>query len=127
MKILARRQDAAVPKCLLALLLVGLPTFLRAQSEIKIGEVDPLTGGVSQFGIGCHQGFVLAFEEINHVGGILGQKLELVTEDDQSKPGRVRLRCGNSSRRIRSLRYWETRPHRQRWKPPQSRRATKFP
>ncbi len=73
---------------LIALLfLLGLPTFLRAQSEIKIGEVDPLTGGVSQFGIGCHQGFVLAFEEINHVGGIFGQKLELVTEDNQSKPG----------------------------------------
>jgi branched-chain amino acid transport system substrate-binding protein len=72
---------------LIALFLIGFPTFVRAQSEIKIGEVDPLTGGVSQFGIGCHQGFVLAFEEINHGGGILGQKLELVTEDNQSKPG----------------------------------------
>ena len=56
-------------------------------TTVKIGEVDPLTGGVSQFGIGCHQGFVLAFEEINGEGGILGQKIELVTEDDQSKPG----------------------------------------
>jgi branched-chain amino acid transport system substrate-binding protein len=72
---------------LIALFLIGLPTFLRAQGEIKIGEVDPLTGGVSQFGIGCHQGFVLAFDEINRSGGVLGQKLELVTEDDQSKPG----------------------------------------
>src|ERR1700720_12956 len=56
-------------------------------TTVKIGEVDPLTGGVSQFGIGCHQGFVLAFEEINGEGGVLGQKIELVTEDDQSKPG----------------------------------------
>src|ERR1700722_16097915 len=56
-------------------------------ATIKIGEVDPLTGGVSQFGIGCHQGFVLAFEQINAEGGILNQKVELVTEDDQSKPG----------------------------------------
>jgi branched-chain amino acid transport system substrate-binding protein len=58
-----------------------------AAATIKIGEVDPLTGGVSQFGIGCHQGFVLAFEQVDAEGGILGQKVELVTEDDQSKPG----------------------------------------
>jgi branched-chain amino acid transport system substrate-binding protein len=62
-------------------------TLALATSSIKIGEVDPLTGGVSQFGIGCHQGYVLAFEQINAAGGILGQKIELVTEDDQSKPG----------------------------------------
>src|SRR6516165_9499805 len=74
-------------KWLCILLLVGLPASLLAQTEIKIGEVNPLTGGVSQFGIGCHQGFVMAFEEINGEGGILGKKLELVTEDDQSKPG----------------------------------------
>ncbi len=60
---------------------------VSATATIKIGEVDPLTGGVSQFGIGCHRGFVLAFEQINGAGGILGQNIELVTEDDQSKPG----------------------------------------
>ncbi|MBV9298874.1 MAG: ABC transporter substrate-binding protein [Verrucomicrobia bacterium] len=62
-------------------------TVALATSSIKVGEVDPLSGGVSQFGIGCHQGYVLAFEQINAAGGILGQKIELVTEDDQSKPG----------------------------------------
>jgi branched-chain amino acid transport system substrate-binding protein len=59
---------------------------LSAQT-LKIGEVDPLTGGISQFGIGCHQGISLAFEELNAEGGILGKKIELITEDDQSKPG----------------------------------------
>jgi branched-chain amino acid transport system substrate-binding protein len=71
----------------LALALTLTLTLTTSPAAIKIGEVDPLTGGVSQFGIGCHQGFVLAFEEINAEGGILGQKIELVTEDDQSKPG----------------------------------------
>jgi branched-chain amino acid transport system substrate-binding protein len=56
-------------------------------STMKVGEVDPLTGGVSQFGIGCHRGFQLAFDQINDEGGILGQKVELISEDDQSKPG----------------------------------------
>ncbi len=68
-------------------LALALTTTLGAETTLKIGEVDPLTGGVSQFGIGCHQGFVLAFEQINAEGGVLGQKIELVTEDDQSKPG----------------------------------------
>ena len=72
---------------LLALALALATSLSAATAAIKLGEVDPLTGGVSQFGIGCHQGFVLAFEQINAEGGILGQKIELVTEDDQSKPG----------------------------------------
>jgi branched-chain amino acid transport system substrate-binding protein len=58
-----------------------------ASAQIKIGEIDPLTGGIAQFGISCHQGYLLAIEEVNQTGGILGQKIELVTEDDQSKPG----------------------------------------
>jgi branched-chain amino acid transport system substrate-binding protein len=62
-------------------------TAIGGPPTMKVGEVDPLTGGVSQFGIGCHRGFQLAFEQINAEGGILGQKVELITEDDQSKPG----------------------------------------
>jgi branched-chain amino acid transport system substrate-binding protein len=64
-----------------------LATACIASADIKIGEVDPLTGGIAQFGISCHQGYQLAFDEINQAGGLLGQKLELVTEDDESKPG----------------------------------------
>jgi branched-chain amino acid transport system substrate-binding protein len=75
------------PQLALTLALALATIFNGAAAPLKIGEVDPLTGGVSQFGIGCHQGFVLAFEQINAEGGILGQQIELVTEDDQSKPG----------------------------------------
>jgi branched-chain amino acid transport system substrate-binding protein len=71
----------------LVLALTLVTPLIGATATIKVGEVDPLTGGVSQFGIGCHQGFALAFEQINAGGGILGQTIELVTEDDQSKPG----------------------------------------
>jgi branched-chain amino acid transport system substrate-binding protein len=79
------RRVFSVPQ--LALTLALATSLSGASAPIKLGEVDPLTGGVSQFGIGCHQGFVLAFEQINAEGGILGQQIELVTEDDQSKPG----------------------------------------
>jgi branched-chain amino acid transport system substrate-binding protein len=83
------RSVFRAPQLALALTLtLTLATSLSAATAaIKLGEVDPLTGGVSQFGIGCHQGYVLAFEQINAEGGILGQQIELVTEDDQSKPG----------------------------------------
>lgn len=70
-----------------ALLLIGVLGPFQTGAAIKIGEVDPLSGGISQFGIGCHQGIVLALDRINAAGGVLGQPIELVTEDDQSKPG----------------------------------------
>src|ERR1700761_103996 len=80
-----QRRVFRVPQ--LALTLTLATCLSGASAPIKLGEVDPLTGGVSQFGIGCHQGFALAFEQVDAEGGILGQKVELVTEDDQSKPG----------------------------------------
>jgi branched-chain amino acid transport system substrate-binding protein len=69
------------------LLLVGTDARLWAGPVIKVGEVDPLSGSVSQFGIGCHRGILLALERINAVGGVLGREVQLVTEDDQSKAG----------------------------------------
>src|ERR1700736_936594 len=72
---------------LLCFALAGLPHSVSAEPVIKIGEIDPLTGGVSQFGIGCHQGFQLAIDEINATGGLLGSKVELISEDTASKPG----------------------------------------
>lgn len=63
-----------LPLLTLALTTFQLEASTPAATTIRIGEVDPLTGGVSQFGIGCHQGYVLAFEQINAEGGILGKK-----------------------------------------------------
>ncbi len=56
-------------------------------STIKIGEFASLTGKEATFGISSHEGTQLAVEEINAAGGVLGKKLELITEDDQSKAG----------------------------------------
>ena len=46
-----------------------------------------MTGKEATFGQISHQGAVLAIEEANAAGGVLGRKLELLIEDDQSKPG----------------------------------------
>src|SRR5580658_4850730 len=54
---------------------------------IKVGEFDSLTGSEATFGQMSHHGTELAIDEINASGGVLGKKLELHTEDDQSKQG----------------------------------------
>ena len=54
---------------------------------IKVGEFASLTGKEATFGMSSHEGTLLAVEEINAAGGVLGKKLELLTEDNQSKPG----------------------------------------
>lgn len=54
---------------------------------IKVGEFASLTGKEATFGTSAHEGTLLAIEEINAAGGLLGKKLELLTEDDQSKAG----------------------------------------
>lgn len=54
---------------------------------IKVGEFASLTGKEATFGISSHEGTLLAVEQINAAGGVLGKKIELLTEDDLSKAG----------------------------------------
>ena len=54
--------------------------------EILIGEYASLTGSEATFGQSSHNGLVLAVEETNNSGGLLGKKIKLVTEDNQGKP-----------------------------------------
>ena len=56
-------------------------------NTIKLGEFASLTGKEATFGISSHEGTVLAIEELNAAGGVLGKKFELLTEDDLSKAG----------------------------------------
>src|ERR1041384_2317323 len=55
--------------------------------KIQVGEYASLTGKEAAFGQSSHKGTALAIEEINAAGGVLGKPIELITEDDQSKPG----------------------------------------
>lgn len=54
---------------------------------IKIGEYASLTGKEANFGNSSHEGTLLAVEQINSAGGLLGKKVELITDDDLSKAG----------------------------------------
>lgn len=54
---------------------------------IKVGEFASLTGKESAFGQSSHNGTLMAVEELNTGGGVLGKKFKLLTEDTQSKAG----------------------------------------
>ena len=54
---------------------------------IKVGEFASLTGSEATFGQSSHKGTALAVEDINAAGGVLGKKIQLLTEDDQSQAG----------------------------------------
>ncbi len=77
-----------LPRLLLsALALASLPPAAFAQEVIKIGEFASLTGKEAAFGQASHKGTTMAVEELNAAGGVLGKKLQLITEDNQSKSG----------------------------------------
>jgi branched-chain amino acid transport system substrate-binding protein len=55
-------------------------------AALKVGIVLPLTGAEAKFGEIEKNSFVMAVEEINKKGGIKGEKLELIIEDDTGRP-----------------------------------------
>ncbi len=67
--------------------LLGLAAIAHAADPIKIGEFACLTGKDATFGQSQNKGIKLAEEEINAAGGVLGRPIEVVVEDNQSKPG----------------------------------------
>jgi branched-chain amino acid transport system substrate-binding protein len=67
-------------------LVLGVATAFGASAEtIRIGLAAALTGPASQYGIPIRNGFVLAQEEINAQGGINGNRIELLVEDERGK------------------------------------------
>src|SRR5215210_3903160 len=68
-----------------ALLSAGLVGQAGAQT-IKIGVNEPLTGPFAASGTYVVNGAKIAADEINASGGVLGQKIELVIEDNKSNP-----------------------------------------
>lgn len=67
---------------------VAFPSILFAQDNgpIRIGVLIPLTGNTSQFGATMSKAAYLAAQDINNAGGVLGRKVEIIVEDDQSNP-----------------------------------------
>jgi branched-chain amino acid transport system substrate-binding protein len=77
----------ALRPLLLPALFAAITGAALAQDPIKVGEFASLTGKEAAFGQSSHKGTLLAIEELNATGGVLGRKFELITEDNQSKQG----------------------------------------
>jgi ABC-type branched-subunit amino acid transport system substrate-binding protein len=66
--------------------IIGLPTIGRAADTIKIGILQPLSGGLEALGEQGFQGATLAIDEANDKGGLLGRKIEGIRTDDKTDP-----------------------------------------
>ncbi len=63
------------------------PAVLRAQSEpIKVATLTPLTGAGGPYGPVMAKVAAAVVDEVNAAGGVLGRKVQLISEDDQTNP-----------------------------------------
>ncbi|MBI4633830.1 MAG: ABC transporter substrate-binding protein [Deltaproteobacteria bacterium] len=72
-------------KALVLVTAIALFATASPAAEIRIGVAEALTGPVAKYGVPIRNGFALAAEEINAKGGIKGNKIELIIEDEQGK------------------------------------------
>ena len=78
----ARALHAAVP----ALFAAALWAVAPASAQIRIGEMNSYKAQPA-FLEPYRKGWELALEEINAAGGLLGQKVEVISRDDNANPG----------------------------------------
>src|SRR5262245_18067028 len=66
--------------------LLAAPLAGEAQPAIRIGASASRTGEFAALSTNQLRGYQLCVKHTNEKGGVLGRKLELVVEDDQSQP-----------------------------------------
>jgi urea transport system substrate-binding protein len=71
---------------LMAAMVAPLSAVAQDEDPVKIGGLFHLTGVGQIWGPLQQQPAILAVEEINEAGGVLGRPLELISEDDQTEP-----------------------------------------
>lgn len=70
-----------------ALAVAGVPRRVAAQAApIRLGTLTPLTGAGGSYGPSMRKAMEWVAVEVNAAGGVLGRKIELVSEDDQTNP-----------------------------------------
>ncbi|SOE47493.1 Leucine-, isoleucine-, valine-, threonine-, and alanine-binding protein [plant metagenome] len=72
-------------KTLLAALVAAGAIPAAHAADLKIGVAAALSGGAAQYGISIRNGFELAAAEVNAAGGVNGNKISLVVEDEQGR------------------------------------------
>ncbi|PYM70680.1 MAG: hypothetical protein DME10_19040 [Candidatus Rokuibacteriota bacterium] len=67
-------------------LLAGLAAPAAAQKVVKIGDLGSKVGVFEGYGKYQTMAIQLAVDEVNAKGGVLGHKIEIISEDDETKP-----------------------------------------
>jgi branched-chain amino acid transport system substrate-binding protein len=70
----------------LGLLAPQSPPAAKQVVELRIGEIDSLSGVMAAQGTAVHEGVVYAVSEVNSRGGIQGRRVRLITRDDACRP-----------------------------------------
>jgi branched-chain amino acid transport system substrate-binding protein len=65
---------------------LGISPAVFAADTIKVGDVQTYSK-LASFTHPYRNGWQLALEEINNAGGVMGKKIEVISRDDQGKPG----------------------------------------
>jgi branched-chain amino acid transport system substrate-binding protein len=66
---------------------LAAPSVLRAQADpVKIATLTPLTGAGGPYGPVMAKVAASVVEDVNKAGGVLGRRVALVSEDDQTSP-----------------------------------------
>ncbi len=76
-------------RTLLLVAIAGMALLMVAcgpQAAMKVAVLAPLSGPVPTFGASTRDGALLAIEEWNAKGGVLGRKIEPLVEDSQCTP-----------------------------------------
>ena len=68
------------------MLAIGAAPGVVGADTIKVGDVQTYSK-LASFTHPYRNGWQLALEEINNAGGVMGKKIEVISRDDQGKPG----------------------------------------
>jgi branched-chain amino acid transport system substrate-binding protein len=82
-------RHVAVVLVVVALVAMGGGEGLAQREQVRVGISLPLTGPASVSGKAAEAGYRLALDEINRAGGVLGQRLRVIIEDDGNLPAKA--------------------------------------
>ncbi len=80
-------KEVSMKRLLPLLVIMGLVLVVAAgAADLKIAILAPLSGPVPTFGVSTRDGALLAIDEWNAKGGVLGMKIVPIVEDSQCTP-----------------------------------------
>src|SRR5439155_8592294 len=84
--VIARRAVLTGGAALAAAALLPRSVLAQQPGPVRLGTLTPLTGAGGPYGPSMRKAMEWVVEQVNGAGGVLGQKVQLFSEDDQTNP-----------------------------------------